>query len=425
MSTIMGKTIFYKTLLFTVALFATALFATANMCPKAAKAAEKWITDKSVTVTQDGCDFLTYLSEDGKESWIYQVKINKDGLKKLSFPEKIKGAPVTRIGFGEELYEEDSDWYYTIFHNTLEPWHNCYDTDVKAKDITSIEFPSTLTRIETGSFCGFNKIKKVVIPNGVKELTPYSFAACPKLKEVKLPAKLTSLNVKAFDKSRKISKFTISSKSKNFKTKKGLLLSKNSKKLIWAAPAIKKIVIPNGVKKLEDNALFATKATKVVIPKSVREIGSCALTGKDIEKIELKKGNKVYKMDGGSIYNKSDKSLAAILVKKGRAKISSKVKVLGEGISVMGAYYIDRVDIPKSVNTVIEDWMFFSDYEVSGTKIYFHGKKPPKIVSEVSGQIFTALPIFNKVYVPKGAKKTYIRWADDRDGLKWSYLFTF
>lgn len=425
MKKIMGKTIFYKVPLLTMALFATALFAAVNMCPKTAKAAEKWLTDKSVTVTQGGCDFLTYLSEDGKESWIYEVKINKNGLKKLSFPAKVEGAPVTRIGCGRELYEEDADWYYTIFHSTLEPWHECYDTDVKADNITSIEFPSTLNQIEIGAFCGFKKLKKAVIPNGVKELTPYAFAACPKLTEVKLPAKLKTLNVLAFDKSEAISKFTISSKSANFKTKQGLLLSKNSQKLVWAAPAIKKIIIPKGVKKLEDNALFATKATKVVIPKSVREIGRGALTGKDIEKIELKKGNKVYKMDGGSIYNKSDKSLVAILVKKGRAKISSKVKVLGEGISVMGAYYIDRVDIPKSVNTVIEDWMFFSDYELSETRIYFHGKKPPKIQSKVSGQIFTALPIFNKVYVPKGAKQTYIRWADERDGLEWSYLYTF
>lgn len=390
-----------------------------------AKAAEKWRTDKTVTVTENGCDFLAYLSENGKESWVYQIKINKNGLKKLTFPTKINGAPVTRIGIGEELYEEDSDWYYSIFHSTLEPWHNCYDTDATAGDIAAIKFPKTVTRIEAGAFCGFKSLKKAEIPDGVEELTPYSFAACKKLVEVKLPAGLKELDVKAFDKSRKISKFTISSKGKNFRTKNGILLSKNSKKMIWAAPAKKKIVIPKGVTALVDNALFATKAKGVVIPKSVRSIGSNALSGKDIEKIELKKGNKVYKMDGGSIYNKSDKRLVAILVKKGKAKISSKVKILGEGISVMGAYYIDRVDIPKSVKRVIEDWMFFLDYEVSGTKIYFHGKKPPKIVSKVSGNVFTAIPIFSHVYVPKGAKKTYIRWADKRDGLEWSHLFTF
>lgn len=396
-----------------------------NIHPKTAKTAEKWNTKRTVTVTQGNCDFLSYLSENGKESWIYKIKIKKDGVTKLSFPEKVKDAPVTRIGYGAELYEEDADWYYTIFTGTLEPWHNCYDTDKKADSITSIKFPATLTRIEAGSFCGFKKLKKLAIPNGVKELTPYSFAACPKLTEVKLPAGLKALNVKAFDKSTAISKFTIPSKSAKFKTKKGLLLSKNSKKLIWAAPAIKKVIIPNGVTKLEDHALFATKAKKVVIPKSVRHIGSFALSGDDITEVELKKGNKVYKMDGSSIYNKSDKSLVAILIKKGRAKISSKVKVLGEGISVMG-YYIKRVDIPKSVNTVIEDWMFFSDYEKgSSAMVYFHGNTPPKIVSKYRGYESTAIPIFNDVYVPKKAKKAYIQWAANRDGLKWDKLHTF
>lgn len=408
-----------------ILIFSLMLVAAANVFPGTAKAAEKWLTGETVQVTKNNCDFLAYLSEDGKESWIYEVRINKGGLKKLTFPTKIKNAPVTRIGYGKELYEEDDEFYYSMFHTTLEPWHDCYATDKKADAITSIEFPKTLTQIERGTFCGLKSLKKAVIPNKVKELSLYSFAACPKLKEVKLPAGLESLEVKAFDKSRKISKFTISRKSKKFKTKNGLILTKNSKKLIWAAPALKAIDIPKGVKQLADNALFASKAVKVVIPKSVRKIGYEALTGKDIEKIELKKGNKVYKMDGGSIYNKSDKRLIAILVKKGKAKISSKVKVLGEGISVMGAYYIDRVDIPKSVKKVVEDWMFFSDYELSETKIYFHGKKPPKIECSVSGQVFTALPIFSRVYVLKGAKKTYIRWADERDGLKWSHLFTF
>lgn len=416
---------FMQRTMFVMAILAGIMFINTNVCLQTVKAAEKWNTGNEVTVTQGNCDFLAYLSKDGKESWIYKVTIQKAGLKKLSFPAKVKGAPVTRIGFGAELYEEDADWYYTIFINTLEPWHGCYDTDKKADGITTIEFPSTLTRIETGAFCGFKKLKKVEIPDGVKELTPYSFAACPKLTEVKLPAGLATLKVEAFDRSEAISKFTISSKSKNFKTKNGLLLSKDSKSLIWAAPTITEIVIPEGVTKLEDHALFATKATKVVIPKSVCDIRSHALTGESIKKVELKKGNKVFKMDGNSIYKISDKSLVGIVVKKRRAKISSKVKILGEGISVMG-YGIERVDIPKSVNKVIEDWMFFSyfDWGIS-PKVYFHGTTPPQIICKEPGGVFTALPIFEEVYVPKKAKKTYIQWAKDRDGLEWDNLNTF
>lgn len=388
--------------------------------PDTAEAAGKWNTEKTVTVTGENAVFDAYLSNDGKESWIYKVKLDKP-VKKLVFPEKINNLPVTRLGFGDELYEEDADWYYSIFGETLEPWHGCYGHGVNIKEIESISFPSTVTTIEGGSFSGLSALKKVKLPDGMKELESYSFSACTSLKEVKLPAKLENFNTVAFKKSRKIKKLSISSKSKTFQTKNGLLIKKDKKSLVWITPVLKTVTIPKGVKEIADFGLAGTKAKKVVIPKSIRKIGFSALTGKDIEKIELKMGNKVYKMDGSSIYNKSNGQLAAVLVKNGRVKISSKVKILGEGTSVMGGH-IARVDIPKSVKKVIEEWMFF---ESILTKVYFHGKKPPVIKSKYSGQVFTALPIFNEVYVPKGAKKTYIRWAKDRDGLKWDRLKTF
>ena len=396
----------------------------------------KWDTGSEVTVTQGNCDFHAFLSTDGKESWIYKVTSHKDRPKKLSFPAKVKDAPVTKIGMGYGFYSDgedgEDDCYYTIFESTVEPWHGvlCY-TGITAASITTIEFPETLTQIEAAAFCGFKKLKKVKIPDGVKELTPYSFAGCRKLTEVKFPAELTTVDVKAFDKSKAISKLTIPSKNKNFKTKNGFLLSKDSKRLIWAASAMTEVIIPEGVTKIEDNALFATKARKVVVSKSVRDIGYCALSGHGIEKIEVEKGNKVFKADGNCLYNKSDKSLVAVVIKNGKAEISSKVKILGEGISVTG-YRIKRVDIPKSVNKVVGDWMFFNDWlffnETTGTKVYFHGTKPPQTVSKAF------IPISHAVYVPKKAKMAYIQWAiqvaKDKEGLRrnwlvWDDLHTF
>ena len=93
-----------------------------------------------------------------------------------------------------------------------------------------------------------------------------------------------------------------------------------------------------------------------------------------------------------------------------------------EPVTVMGKIGTkNQVHIPKSVKKVVEDWMFFGD----SATVYFHGTKPPVIVSKFKGNEFTALPIFNKVYVPKKAKKTYIKWAKDRDGLTWHDLHTF
>ena len=126
-------------------------------------------------------------------------------------------------------------------------------------------------------------------------------------------------------------------------------------------------------------------------------------------------------MSNNCIYRKSDGRLVAVLAKTKKITLPSKVKVIDENVSVMGKIgEKNQVHIPKSMKKVIENWMFYGD-----ATVYFHGMKPPVIVSKYNGQEFAALPIFNKVYVPKKAKQTYIKWAKDRDGLTWNNLHTF
>ena len=185
---------------------------------------------------------------------------------------------------------------------------------------------------------------------------------------------------------------------------------------------MKKLTIPSSVKEIKANALNGSQATSIVIPKSVKKIGAKALESKKITKVSLSSKNKTYKMANNCIYRKSNGTLTAVLVKTKKITIPSKVKVIDDTVSVLGKIGTkNQVHIPKSVKKVVEDWMFFGD----SATVYFHGTKPPVIVSKFKGNEFTALPIFNKVYVPKKAKKTYIKWAKDRDGLKWNNLHTF
>ena len=53
------------------------------------KAATKWNTSKSVT-KEEKCriKYSAYLTEDGKESWIYQIKLSKRS-QKLTLPKEI------------------------------------------------------------------------------------------------------------------------------------------------------------------------------------------------------------------------------------------------------------------------------------------------------------------------------------------------
>ena len=396
------------------------------------KADSKWETQKSITISSNGVKYYAYLSKDKKESWIYEIDPVKK-VKKLLIPKKIKTASVTRIGFGAELYADGSDYFVSVFGDSLEPWHDLYGTHLKKKNaITEIVFPKTVKDIEMGAFSGMKRLEKVHIPDKVKTIPRYSFSACDSLKEVKFPKNLREIDTNAFAVSFQIKSLSISKGAKKYTVDNDILIDKTKKCMVWVASGKKNVTIPDRVTSIADYAFQASRAKTVHIPKSIKDIGKEALTAKKIRNVSLDGANPVYAMKNHCIYTKKDGTLVAVLVKGLKIQIPNSVKIMGENVSVMGKLEADddeidddekrfSVHIPSSVKKVIERWMFF-DLSV---EVYFHGKKPPKIESKYSGSEYTALPINNSVYVPKGTKKTYIKWAKDRDGLTWEDLHVF
>lgn len=413
----MKKRLLFLTTLFTVAVSAIPF-------TNSVKASTKWDTSKQVTKEASGVKYSAYLSEDGKESWIYQIKLGKK-VTKLSLPKEIDHAKLTRVGFGKELYQKESDAYQNIFGDTIEPWHGCYGTtasdDKNKQSIKQIVIPSTVNQMETATFTGMTKLKDVKIPDQVKNVPSYTFAKCTSLTKVTFAKNMKSIETKAFVYSNQLKTFKLSKSNKTFAVKNGMLTTKSGKTLVLVPNNMKKINIASSVKTIKKNALNGSQATSIVIPKSVKKIEAKALQSKKIKKASLSSKNKTYKMSNNCIYRKSDGRLVAVLAKTKKITLPSKVKVIDENVSVMGKIgEKNQVHIPKSVKKVIENWMFYGD-----ATVYFHGMKPPVIVSKYNGQEFAALPIFNKVYVPKKAKQTYIKWAKDRDGLTWNNLHTF
>ena len=99
------------------------------------KAATKWNTNKSVTKEENGIKYSAYLTEDGKESWIYQIKLSKK-ITKLTLPKEINQAKLTRVGFGEELYGEGHDSYINILEIRS---NHCIDATEHCHIITRIK----------------------------------------------------------------------------------------------------------------------------------------------------------------------------------------------------------------------------------------------------------------------------------------------
>ena len=390
------------------------------------KAATKWNTSKSVTKEENGIKYSAYLTEDGKESWIYQIKLSKK-ITKLTLPKEINQAKLTRVGFGKELYNkgEDEDAYQNLFGDTIEPWHNCYgdlsNDDKNKQTIETVAIPSTVNQLEIATFSGMKKLKSVVIPEQTASVPAYTFAKCSALSKVTFSKNMNEIDSTAFVKSNQVKTFSCPKSNKTFAVKKGMLMTKSGKTLVLVPNKMKKIRIPTSVKTVKAKAFNGSQATSIVIPKSVKKIEAKALSSKKVTKVSLSSKNKIYKMANNCIYRKSDGLLVGVIAKTKKVSIPSKVKVIDDTVSVMGKIGTkNQVHIPKSVNKVVEHWMFYGD-----ATAYFHGMKPPVIVSEYNGNEFTALPIFNKVYVPKKAKKTYIKWAKDRDGLTWHDLHTF
>ena len=266
------------------------------------------------------------------------------------------------------------------------------------------------------------KLRELKMPEQVTKVPSYAFAKCTVLSKVTFSKNMQSIASSAFLHSNQVKTFSCPKSNKTFAVKKGMLMTKSGKTLVLVPNKMKKITIPTSVKTIKAKTFNGSQATSIVIPKSVKKIEAKALSSKKVTKVSLSSKNKIYKMANNCIYRKSDGLLVGVIAKTKKVSIPSKVKVIDDTVSVMGKIGTkNQVHIPKSVKKVVEDWMFFGD----SATVYFHGTKPPVIVSKFKGNEFTALPIFNKVYVPKKAKKTYIKWAKDRDGLKWNNLHTF
>lgn len=265
------------------------------------KAATKWNTNKSVTKEENGIKYSAYLTEDGKESWIYQIKLSKK-ITKLTLPKEINQAKLTRVGFGKELYNkgEDEDAYQNLFGDTIEPWHNCYgdlsNDDKNKQTIETVAIPGTVNQLEIATFSGMKKLKSVVIPEQTASVPAYTFAKCSALSKVTFSKNMNEIDSTAFVKSNQVKTFSCPKANKTFAVKKGMLTTRSGKTLVLVPNKMKKLTIPSSVKEIKANALNGSQATSIVIPKSVKKIGAKALESKKITKVSLSSKNKTYKM---------------------------------------------------------------------------------------------------------------------------------
>ena len=316
----------------------------------------------------------TYCSYASDQIWITLIEpVSDQGISILNIPSKIDGKKVTKLG---SKYDNDQEYReYNIFGF----WLSENDGNLKPKKM--------INRVE--------KIKNIVIPETVINVTPNSFAKLRNGKNINIPKGITQ-NITNFCEV-KWKKFSISSKNKKYKVKNGVLLSKDGKFAYGSVVPMKKLNIPEGVKTIKDRSIFyGSGATDFYIPASVKKIGFQSLFFSDVVKFHVSKKNKHYAETNDCVYSKKSGRLVAASVKNTTFTVPEKVTYLSK--TNFAGKSVKKFIIPANVKKIESFW---SPYRENITYV-FKGKKPPKIESSFA---FRGI----KFQVPKGCKKAYRR----------------
>ncbi len=325
--------------------------------------------------------------------WITKITpLSDDGISTLKIPAKIKGKKVVKLGRKELMTAEwqDNGYGENVFGVRLAP--DDADTSFWPMDI----YERT------------KKIKKIRIPETVKEITGMCFINFQDGKSINIPKGVVKNVVGlAYYKWEKI---TISNKNKKYKKVNGCLLSKDGKVLYAFLEERDKVVVPKTVRTMENVPLTRTKISTIVLPKGLRKIKDDGIAISSKVTIKVAKGNKKYAAKYGCLYNKKTGRLVAACAPDGVFRIP-------EGVTYATGYYVEngvKVDdtgihrvggvaskmiVPKSMKKIDALLDFSSADEFT---CVMRGKIPPKLTCIVKNSVKNLT-----VYVPKGAKAAY------------------
>ena len=377
------------------------------------KASDGW-NIKDVTKTRSGAfTFYSVTDKRAKNEWIYKIEIDrKKDATSLNIPTKIGENTVTRLGWSKEIEgddpQHDIDYKKNIFDATVASSKNIDGGKDETDAIMELSIPGSVTRIDPAAFSGMNELGAVALPSGVTYLREKTFYGCDNLSSVILPEKMNTFACSAFLACPSLSNVKLTSKNKTYTVKDGFIINKKKKALLWVASGKKNANIPSGVKTVIRRAFTNSTATSVNIPKTVKTIEKDGLTSIYINKVFVSKNSRYFARKGQCVYDKKHHALSVAVTRNdGILCIADKVRRLQSDNSIAG-HDVDTLIVPSSVRSSTGTGFNLERLGLLD-EVYFLGKKPPKIVKAAPSG-YHSLPVFCKVYVPKGCKKTYINW---------------
>lgn len=195
------------------------------------------------------------------------------------------------------------------FHKIDEPFSVKFDFPIESipkllfagTKIASIEFPSSVTKIDAKAFTACDNLQSIVIPDQITSINSSAFAYCGNLESVTLPKKLRTIKSHCFTYCLKLKKINFPSTLKTIgdcafyhcESLKPVLPDSitNIKIYAFAECDIDSIKLPNKLKKIENGAFLKCKLKEVEIPSSITHIGFTAFPSTCNVKVKMSKEN--------------------------------------------------------------------------------------------------------------------------------------
>ena len=248
------------------------------------------------------------------------------------------------------------------------------------------------------------RLKKIILPNTIEKIGSNCFHYIKNLREVVAGSRISEGMEELISQTYNLK---ISSKNKWYKVKSGVLLSKDGKTVYGPASPSRKIVIPNGVKKIKKLAFFfqcnyrKMNVKSIYIPASVNLIESESLSSNQGTIITISKKNKRYGLSGDCLYSKKTGRLVAMMNRNDTLIVPRNVTNITNNYSIIGDRF-ENIIIPSTV-TKLEVSSLCYITQTENASIQFKGIKPPKIKTESR---FVHLPD-KTIFVPKAGYEEY------------------
>ncbi len=142
----------------------------------------------------------------------------------------------------------------------------------------NVELPSGVETLLSYCFAGCKNLLSVDLCDAI-EIQQYAFQNCVGMKGIDLPMTLMFIEAGALDGCTSLEKIQVAEGNVSFKSKGGILLAYDNRRLLAWPSAQGSVKVPDGITRIEDNAFQNQRGLNSIdLSSSVKEIGSQAFT---------------------------------------------------------------------------------------------------------------------------------------------------